>query len=74
MRSLGFNPTANEVENMCMKVDYDGKSINSIVVALFPIIINTRYLYCPTPYTYFSQRYRRKEHQVKKDTLIANES
>ena len=25
MRSLGFNPTETEVENMCMKVDYDGK-------------------------------------------------
>ena len=24
MRSLGFNPTETEVENMCMKVDYDG--------------------------------------------------
>eukprot|EP00112_Aurelia_sp_Birch-Aquarium-sp1_P000893 Seg1087.4 transcript_id=Seg1087.4/GoldUCD/mRNA.D3Y31 product=Calmodulin protein_id=Seg1087.4/GoldUCD/D3Y31 len=24
MRSLGFNPTEMEVENMCMKVDYDG--------------------------------------------------
>ena len=26
MRSLGFNPTEREVENMCMKVDMDGKS------------------------------------------------
>ncbi|XP_065064939.1 calmodulin-alpha-like [Rhopilema esculentum] len=24
MRSLGFNPTETEVENLCMKVDYDG--------------------------------------------------
>ena len=25
MRSLGFNPTEREVENVCMKVDMDGE-------------------------------------------------